>query len=176
MFRYDCFAGAVIGTVMAFSAYRMVYASVWDFRFNHIPLTRHTPFSYGAGAAGAGGFETTVFTRKAGWGYEEAFGGAPFDAAHHLRGAQAGFNNAIHHHDRESRHDHHERHGNDRGIMHGHQGQPDHAHLGNTRRDGDVEYNAAMPPEPMTDSSDNRYHMHSRSLERKAINRHSGGL
>ena len=27
---------------MAFSAYRMVYASVWDFRFNHIPLTRHT--------------------------------------------------------------------------------------------------------------------------------------
>lgn len=93
---YDCFAGAVIGTVMAISAYRMVYASVWDFRFNHIPLTRHTPFSYGAGEAGAGGFETAVFTRQAGWGYEEAYGGAPFDAAHHLRGQQAGFNNAIH--------------------------------------------------------------------------------
>jgi membrane-associated phospholipid phosphatase len=29
---YDVFAGAVIGTTMAFSAYRMVYASVWDFR------------------------------------------------------------------------------------------------------------------------------------------------
>ena len=64
---------------MAFSAYRMVYASVWDFRFNHIPLTRHLPFSYGHGALG--GFETTVWTRKAGWGFDEGdFGGAPFDA------------------------------------------------------------------------------------------------
>lgn len=83
---YDCLAGAIIGSVMAISAYRMVYASVWDFRFNHIPLTRHTPFSYGAGEPGAGGFETAVFTRTAGWGFEEAFGGAPFDAAHGLRG------------------------------------------------------------------------------------------
>ncbi|KIW70219.1 hypothetical protein PV04_02511 [Phialophora macrospora] len=89
---YDVFAGAVIGSVFAISSYRMVYASVWDFRFNHIPLTRHTPFSYGAGAAGAGGFETAVFTRQAGWGYEEHYGGAPFDAAHGLRGQTAGFN------------------------------------------------------------------------------------
>ena len=29
---YDILAGAVIGTVFAFSSYRMVYASVWDFR------------------------------------------------------------------------------------------------------------------------------------------------
>ena len=29
---YDILAGAVIGSVMAFSGYRMVYASVWDFR------------------------------------------------------------------------------------------------------------------------------------------------
>lgn len=87
---YDCVAGGIIGTVMAVSAYRMVYASVWDFRFNHIPLTRHTPFSYGAGAPGAGGFETAIWTRQAGWGYEEALGGAPFDAGHALRG-QAGF-------------------------------------------------------------------------------------
>lgn len=29
---YDIFAGAVIGSVMALSAYRMTYASVWDFR------------------------------------------------------------------------------------------------------------------------------------------------
>jgi len=83
---YDCLAGAVIGTVMALSAYRMVYASVWDFRFNHIPLTRHTPFSYGAGQPGAGGFESAVWTRQAGWGHEEALGGAPFDAGHGLRG------------------------------------------------------------------------------------------
>ena len=75
---------------MAISAYRMVYASVWDFRFNHIPLTRHTPFAYGGGAPGAGGFESAVWTHKAGWGYEEALGGAPFDAAHGLRGAFGG--------------------------------------------------------------------------------------
>jgi len=86
---YDCVAGAIIGTVMALSAYRMVYASVWDFRFNHLPLTRHTPFSYGAGAPGAGGFESAIWTRKAGWGYEEALGRAPFDAGYGLRG-QAG--------------------------------------------------------------------------------------
>ena len=79
---WDILAGAVIGTVMAFSGYRMVYASVWDFRFNHIPLTRHTPFGYGAGGPGAGGFDTAVWTRKAGWGYADgSVGGAPFDAA-----------------------------------------------------------------------------------------------
>jgi len=75
---YDCLAGAVIGTVMAFSAYRMVYASVWDFRFNHVPLTRDVPFTYGPGS---GGFHDAVFTRKVGWGLDEgSFGGAPFDA------------------------------------------------------------------------------------------------
>ena len=87
---YDVVAGAIIGSVMAISSYRMVYASVWDFRFNHIPLTRHTPFAYGGGAPGAGGFETAVFTHKAGWGHEEALGGAPFDAAHGLRGTLGG--------------------------------------------------------------------------------------
>lgn len=164
---YDCLAGAVIGSVMAISAYRMVYASVWDFRFNHIPLTRHTPFSFGAGQAGAGGFETAVFTRKAGWGYEEAYGGAPFDAAHHMRGAQAGFNNTIH-----------TDHG---GLGHTRTGRsPDHRHYDADRgighRHGDVEHNAAIPPEPIADTGHNRYRMHSRSLERKAVNRHSGGL
>jgi membrane-associated phospholipid phosphatase len=29
---YDILAGAVIGTTMAFSAYRMTYASIWDHR------------------------------------------------------------------------------------------------------------------------------------------------
>ena len=89
---YDVFAGAVIGSIFAISSYRMVYASVWDFRFNHIPLARHTPFSYDAGAAGAGGFESAVFTRQAGWGHEDHYGGAPFDAAHGLRAQTAGFN------------------------------------------------------------------------------------
>ncbi|KAL6702778.1 hypothetical protein ACN47E_000962 [Coniothyrium glycines] len=85
---YDILAGAVIGTIMAFSSYRMVYASVWDFRFNHIPLMRHAPFVYGAGASSFDGFHDAVFTRKAGWGTHEgsSWGGAPFDAADGPRG------------------------------------------------------------------------------------------
>ena len=85
---YDILAGAVIGTTMAFSSYRMVYASVWDFRFNHIPLVRHLPFTYGDGAA-FDGFGDAMWTRKAGWGSLEggAWGGAPFDASHALRGS-----------------------------------------------------------------------------------------
>jgi len=88
---YDILAGAVIGTMMAFSAYRMVYASVWDFRFNHIPLLRHTPFIYGAGPSTFDGFHDAVWTRKAGWGTHEggAWGGAPFDAADGPRGTMA---------------------------------------------------------------------------------------
>jgi diacylglycerol diphosphate phosphatase/phosphatidate phosphatase len=86
---YDILAGAVIGTLMAFSAYRMVYASVWDFRFNHIPLLRHAPFVYGAGPSSFDGFHDTVFTRRAGWGTHEggSWGGAPFDAADGPRGS-----------------------------------------------------------------------------------------
>jgi membrane-associated phospholipid phosphatase len=76
---YDCVAGAIIGTVFAFSSYRMVYASVWDFRFNHIPLNRNVPFGYGVGEIEGG---DAVFTRKVGWGIEGAgLGGAPFDAS-----------------------------------------------------------------------------------------------
>ncbi|KAF1948049.1 PAP2-domain-containing protein [Clathrospora elynae] len=85
---YDILAGAIIGTLMAFSAYRMVYASIWDFRFNHIPLLRHAPFVYGAGPSSFDGFHDALFTRKAGWGTHEggSWGGAPFDAADGPRG------------------------------------------------------------------------------------------
>ncbi|KAG9232342.1 putative lipid phosphate phosphatase 1, partial [Amylocarpus encephaloides] len=62
---YDCLAGAVIGTVMAFSSYRMVYASIWDYRTNHIPLNRGNPFS---GKVGGYELENSTFTRQAGWG------------------------------------------------------------------------------------------------------------
>ncbi|KAH8732146.1 phosphatidic acid phosphatase type 2/haloperoxidase [Phaeosphaeriaceae sp. PMI808] len=88
---YDIFAGAVIGTMMAFSSYRMVYASVWDFRFNHIPLLRHAPFVYGAGPSSFDGFHDAIFTRKANWGTHEgsSWGGAPFDAADGPRGTMA---------------------------------------------------------------------------------------
>ena len=62
---YDCLAGAIIGTVMAFSSYRMVYASIWDWRTNHIPLNRATPFpGVGAGVD----LEDATFTRQVGWG------------------------------------------------------------------------------------------------------------
>lgn len=88
---YDILAGAAIGTMMAFSSYRMVYASIWDFRFNHIPLLRHAPFVYGAGPSTSDGFHDAIFTRKAGWGTHEgsSWGGAPFDAADGPRGTKA---------------------------------------------------------------------------------------
>ncbi|EKG12839.1 Phosphatidic acid phosphatase type 2/haloperoxidase [Macrophomina phaseolina MS6] len=83
---YDVLAGAVIGTLMAFTSYRMLYASIWDFRFNHIPLRRDIPFTYGAGPTSElfGGFHDAMWTRQAGWGAPEAwssYGGAPFDAS-----------------------------------------------------------------------------------------------
>ena len=81
---WDVVAAAITGTVMAFSAYRMVYASVWDFRFSHVPLMRHIPFTYGDGPAGFHGFCDALRTRQAGWGANEvgAWGGAPFDGWH----------------------------------------------------------------------------------------------
>ena len=41
---YDVVAGAIIGSAMALSAYRMVYASVWDFRSNHVPVASDVGF------------------------------------------------------------------------------------------------------------------------------------
>ncbi|KAI3396968.1 hypothetical protein diail_11368 [Diaporthe ilicicola] len=67
---YDVLAGAIIGTVMAFSAYRMTYAAIWDWRINHIPLNRGTPFDY-ANAELA----HATFTRQVGWGSSTAGGG-----------------------------------------------------------------------------------------------------
>lgn len=40
---YDVLAGATIGALGAFAAFRMSYASIWDYRFNHIPLPRPGP-------------------------------------------------------------------------------------------------------------------------------------
>jgi hypothetical protein len=61
----------------------MVYASVWDFRFNHVPVARDAAFGYGVAQKGYEGFREAVATRKVGWGAHEGhvFGGAPFDAA-----------------------------------------------------------------------------------------------
>ncbi|KAK4163818.1 phosphatidic acid phosphatase type 2/haloperoxidase [Cladorrhinum sp. PSN259] len=76
---YDVLAGAIIGTIFAFSAYRMTFASVWDWRYNHIPLSRASPFSYGD-LSGA------TFTRKAGWGGMDGRGvsnGGALNGHHH---------------------------------------------------------------------------------------------
>lgn len=59
---YDILAGAIIGTMFAFSSYRMCYASIWDWRNNHIPLHRNTPF-----IPNNHELSHAVFTRKAGW-------------------------------------------------------------------------------------------------------------
>ncbi|KPV75772.1 uncharacterized protein RHOBADRAFT_48303 [Rhodotorula graminis WP1] len=42
---YDVVAGSCIGTASALAAYRMSYASIWDFRFNHLPLPRAPPLA-----------------------------------------------------------------------------------------------------------------------------------
>jgi len=68
---YDVLGGAAIGTMFAFSGYRMAYASVWDWRFNHIPLNRRAPFMHSYEGAVDG--VDSVFTRRAGWG---TFGGS----------------------------------------------------------------------------------------------------
>jgi hypothetical protein len=76
--------------MFAVSSFRMVYASVWDFRFNHIPLPRGVGtlgFTYVDGE-GMRSFVDAVATRKAGWGTLGAgASGAPFDAVAGLGGA-----------------------------------------------------------------------------------------
>ncbi|KAK3377516.1 phosphatidic acid phosphatase type 2/haloperoxidase [Podospora didyma] len=81
---YDVLGGAIIGTVMAFSAYRMTYAAVWDFRYNHIPLSRASPLPFGGEPDLAG----ATFTRRVGWGVSGA--GFPFTKEH-------GFGYGSHH-------------------------------------------------------------------------------
>ncbi|CAD6444516.1 2f5a4c19-cbae-4962-b20a-14172f85d918 [Sclerotinia trifoliorum] len=88
---YDCLAGAIIGTVMAFSAYRMVYASIWDWRTNHIPLNRATPFpGTGAGAE----LENATFTRQVGWG-GEGYGSGGFGGQNHGYGHHNAMNEGM---------------------------------------------------------------------------------
>ncbi|BGP13720.1 hypothetical protein JCM10213v2_001655 [Rhodosporidiobolus nylandii] len=42
---YDCVVGGLIGSCSALAAYRLSYASIFDFRFNHLPLPRTPPMS-----------------------------------------------------------------------------------------------------------------------------------
>lgn len=77
---YDILAGAIIGTVMAFSAYRMCYAAIWDWRWNHIPLNRGAPFEFGNPE-----LANATFTRRVGWGTGTS--GTFHDKHHHHNGA-----------------------------------------------------------------------------------------
>ncbi|KAL0947216.1 hypothetical protein HGRIS_013334 [Hohenbuehelia grisea] len=97
---YDVLAGAVIGTLTAFVAFRQTFASIFDFRFNHVLLPRstslfhRTPFFFPSGSnsafysyqpgstGGMMGGPHLPFTREGGWGWgeSEAFVGAPGDA------------------------------------------------------------------------------------------------
>ncbi|CAE6476452.1 unnamed protein product [Rhizoctonia solani] len=103
---YDVVAGGIIGTSCAIVAFRMTFASVWDFRFNHVRLPRTTslfmrrPYADMDGNMGpsfnysmATATEMLPFTREGGWGWDasEGVNGAPFDAA-----KSTGANGATH--------------------------------------------------------------------------------
>ncbi|KNC98086.1 uncharacterized protein SPPG_06497 [Spizellomyces punctatus DAOM BR117] len=79
---YDVIGGAIIGSMIATGAYRFQYASLFDYRFNHVPLPRRTASGFKYSIAQPP--DTMVVlpaTRKAGWGTGEGgVAGAPFDA------------------------------------------------------------------------------------------------
>ncbi|KAJ1323598.1 diacylglycerol diphosphate phosphatase [Microdochium nivale] len=107
---YDVFAGAVIGTVFAWSSYRMVYAAVWDWRYNHIPLHRNVPFRYD----GSDELSDAVFTRKAGWGEGMSAGAANNNnsSAAYAGGVNNGYAaNQGYAQEPQGHHNHHTRHG-----------------------------------------------------------------
>ncbi|KAG8869272.1 hypothetical protein FRC20_001762 [Serendipita sp. 405] len=89
---YDILIGGLIGSFCALVAFRSTFASVWDFRFNHVLLPRTTSLflrrpMQDAGALTFGyelgeGVQWPVVTREGGWGdVQEQLGGAPFDAS-----------------------------------------------------------------------------------------------
>ncbi|TPX09926.1 uncharacterized protein E0L32_008948 [Thyridium curvatum] len=88
---YDILAGAVIGTVFAFSAYRMTYAAVWDWRYNHIPLHRGAPFQFASPELSA-----AVFTRRVGWGTDAAASSHYGEKHHHGFGGGHGLGHGTH--------------------------------------------------------------------------------
>ncbi|KAF7539915.1 hypothetical protein G7054_g1779 [Neopestalotiopsis clavispora] len=60
---YDIVAGGIIGIMFGFAAYRVMYAAIWDYRINHIPLNRHKAFVRGDDVDGS----DMVFSNHAGW-------------------------------------------------------------------------------------------------------------
>ncbi|RKU46731.1 hypothetical protein DL546_002377 [Coniochaeta pulveracea] len=74
---YDILVGAIIGTMFAFASYRLVYASIFDWRYNHIPLTRTSKFDY-THEVGPEHMARDVFVRKMGWGGKRRTGRGVF--------------------------------------------------------------------------------------------------
>ncbi|GKU03721.1 phosphatidic acid phosphatase beta [Fusarium langsethiae] len=63
---YDILGGGFIGIIMAFASYRSTYASVWDWRFNHLPLQETESFRYGFD--GDLDYAAQTLSMAAGWG------------------------------------------------------------------------------------------------------------
>ncbi|KAI5817238.1 phosphatidic acid phosphatase type 2/haloperoxidase [Pyronema omphalodes] len=84
---YDIVAGSAIGIMMAILSYRMCFASVWDFRWNHVPLRRGANRGKEEGS-GLGYTQQEMVdwcggcaTRRAGWGVATGVAcGAPGDS------------------------------------------------------------------------------------------------
>lgn len=69
----------------------MMYAAIWDFRFNHIPLSKRHAFLYHAGDGKYASFYDAVATRKAAWGTQGMYclSGAPNDVWQYQGGGKA---------------------------------------------------------------------------------------
>jgi hypothetical protein len=74
---WDILVGSIIGTMFAFASYRLVYASIFDWRYNHIPLSRTTKFDY-VHEIGPAYMERDVLVRKMGWGGKRRTGRGAF--------------------------------------------------------------------------------------------------
>ena len=84
---YDIVAGSAIGIAFALACYRMGFASVWDWRFNHVPLDPEEEFLYEHEASKARKMQMTTdkaneakgrhafVTQRAGWGRMAMEGG-----------------------------------------------------------------------------------------------------
>ncbi|CAF3334081.1 unnamed protein product [Rotaria socialis] len=76
---YDILAGSIIGIIFAFGSYRFQYASIWDYRFNHIPLPRiNTEEGFDYHLDHLEGYLSA--SKKGGW-INDSIYGAPYDAA-----------------------------------------------------------------------------------------------
>ncbi|KAL2267995.1 hypothetical protein VTJ83DRAFT_2841 [Remersonia thermophila] len=72
---YDIVGGSLLGFAVAVMVYRLLYAAVWDWRFNHIPLRRDRVFDYAAAAGLMPEIKQRyVFTTKLGWGRKRKSG------------------------------------------------------------------------------------------------------